>query len=162
METALGYDPHNVYCASLHSLAPPPQQYHVNQEKKILSSFLGSVSVFIVSFIFKKKSTSRSLTQLLCFCYIHKVPLFSKKYFYWFFGNFTSYTPVILISSPSMFTLVTFSSAKWEIKSPVCAQYTYWSIVKLPVALPLKKIESFLHLHPTRSRQLWRTTLQHP
>ena len=38
--------------------------------------------------------------------------------------------------------------------------YTQWSTVKLPVASPLKKTESFPTL--ARSHQLWRATFQHP
>ena len=46
-------------------------------------------------------------------------------------------------------------------KSNLCCPYTHWSMVKLPVASPLKKTEFFPTPIPTRSHQLWRATLQH-
>ena len=47
-------------------------------------------------------------------------------------------------------------------KSNLCCPYTHWSMVKLPVASPLKKTESFPTHILDRSHQLWRATLQHP
>jgi hypothetical protein len=45
---------------------------------------------------------------------------------------------------------------KEESKSSLCFPYSHWSMVKLPVASPLKS-ESFLITTPTRSPQLWST-----
>jgi hypothetical protein len=48
-------------------------------------------------------------------------------------------------------------------KSNLCCPYTHWSMVKLPVASPLKRTEcDHPLLAPTRSHQLGRATLQHP
>lgn len=60
--------------------------------------------------------------------------------------------PVLPGSSPA---LVTFPQIKEEEKrSNLCHPYTHWNMIKFPVSRPLKKIESFPTLIPTRSHQL--------
>ena len=48
---------------------------------------------------------------------------------------------------------------KKKYRPSLCCPYTHWNMVKLPVASPLQKSESFSTHTPTRSQQLWRATL---
>lgn len=68
-------------------------------------------------------------------------------------------------SSQVCSTLVTTPPSKKEEETHrfnLCCSYTHWAMVKLLVASPLEKTESFPTWHPFRSHRLWRATLQCP
>lgn len=70
--------------------------------------------------------------------------------------------PVLLHLSPTLGSSPQKKTNKKKNKFSLCFPCTHRSMVKLPVARPLQKAESFSFCTLARSHQLWRATFQHP
>lgn len=102
--------------------------------------------------------------KLFCIYFSHFIFIFStfKHNFSLIIGNFTQCTLIILTYQPSHALMHTHITHHCGLLSPIFCPCSHWSTVKLLVASPLKRSESFPSHTLSCAIHLWRATFQCP